>query len=865
MALAAEITSFYEELTENLALIETATNRLDEYPSDSESLKEIFRAAHSIKGNASMMNLAHVVALAHALETLLSEAIDGRVATTADVLNAIAATRQIMQQIGDALKSGKTGAELSIRETTDIIQALLLSTLPQATKGERSVEIKLRIAAAELAPSVRAFLVETKLSELGKIIARTPAEETLESPQFIAGDRQIHFTLETSVDIAEIHEHLNIDLIEALEIHEGGATRRSEAPQVERARAVVERDLNAGPSDTIRLGVKVLDRLMNLTGELVIANGGLLDISDSLNLVEEARADARLLSEKNREIFRISAEIQSLVMKARMLPIENVFSRFKRFVRDYADNAGKAIRLEISGAETELDKRVIDEIVKPLTHILRNSLDHGFETPSERIAQGKNAEGTLKISAAQSGGNILIALEDDGRGMDEEKILRRAIEKGLVDAAAARTLAPEAIREFIFLPGFSTKESADDLSGRGFGMDIVRDSIKKLSGELSIQSTKGKGTRMVIRLPLTLAILTALTFRIRNDTFAIPLTAIEESLRVPTGSIMTLERREVLHTKNAVLPFVRLDRALGYAPISSSDEHAFVIITEIQDRLVALGVDELIKKQELVVKSIDENYAPVRGLAGAAILGNSEIIFIVDVPEIIALYEENYALLDSRETRHVTNTRIADATIITENPMQTEEIMSKTSLIDITDKELVKKWILQSNKTAVQGIQMLTGKKGIAVKRSKGQRVKRNKSKNLAEKISVRAEEIYLIHLPMLPAAGAIDLILNRRDAELMANLMMDAAGIANPSGFDPSPLLEITNILGSAYTNSLAFITNKSVEPATPTFLATAYEIRQLVDERLRAPKGEILVVENEFHIESDDIEVELVIYLEG
>ncbi len=883
MAVSAEVSAFLEDLTENLAVMEQSLVQLEESPHSTDHLHEIFRAAHTIKGNAAMMNLTNLVALGHAVETALQEALSGGVAITRESLSLFSECRTGMQAIGNALKSGSDPSAIAIRELTDRIQVMLLETGRRADgevapATERELTITLHISRSELATSVRAFLAETRLTEFGTILRKEPSDDVLESPQFAASDRQLLFVLRTASETAEIRENLNIDLIENVAIAEGSSTAALAQAQARSAIAAAKvsdapLDIAAPATDTVRLSVRTLDQLLNLTGELVITNSGLQHLADEFSQFHLPAEESIKLTEKSREIFRVAAEIQAIVMKARMLPIEHVFSRFKRFVRDYADKSGKAIRLDISGAETELDKRVIDEMVKPLTHLIRNALDHGVEPPDERSAQGKTAEATLRIGAIQSGSSILISVEDDGRGLNRRKIIERAVAKSLVSADKVDSLTDAEVQEFIFMPGFSTKEAADDISGRGFGMDIVRDSIRKLSGDLHITSVEGQGTRMVVKLPLTLAILTALTFRVRNDVFAAPLNSIEESLRVPAGSVVRVQGRESLHVRDEVVPFIRLDRALGYPAVEDSGEHVHVILAEVNRHRVAISIDEFLKKQELVVKSLGENYRHVPGIAGVSMLGDSDIIFIVDLEEIVQMHRSrgNTLLRDAQQAKN------SDRRSESENDIQstgTETIeVEKTAegaermtpIIDINDKEFVRNWIAQSNKTAVQGIQMLTGISTIAVKKSKGSRLKAEKSHEATRKILDRVEDIILIHLPMLPAAGAIDLVLKRKDAEKMSQILFKAAGIAYEGEFDPSPLLEITNILGSAYTNTLTFLTEKSVEPATPSLMATPEGIRALIDERLASPRSELLVIENQFRIGDEDIEIGLMIYLTG
>jgi len=888
MAVSAEISAFLEDLSENLAIIENALIRFEDNPGKQEYLHEIFRAAHTIKGNAAMMNLGNLVALGHALETALQEVLAGNVVASQGTLQIFHECRAAMLRIADALRSGSDGSEISIRHLTDQIQVLLLTTAPASdSEGLRTVTVTLNIAAAEQAPSVRAFLVETKLSEFGTIVRKEPADDFLESPQFAGSERKLSYVLKTAAETDEIRTNLNIDLVENIQVVESHSEndsshaarksmRNTAGEELRSIKTATPQDITTAAADTIRLAVSTLDQLLNLTGELVIANSGLVAIAER---AQRSAADAELardLAEKTREIFRIASDIQNIVMKSRMLPLEHVFSRFRRFVRDYADKTGKAIRLEIAGAETELDKRVIDEMVKPLTHLIRNALDHGLEESSERIAAGKSPEGTLRLSAAQSGSSILITVEDDGRGLNVERIIERAVSRNLVSPEKAASLSLPEVYEFIFAPGFSTKDAADEISGRGFGMDIVRDSIRKLSGDLQLFSEPGKGTRIDVKLPLTLAILTALTVRVRNDLFAFPLSSIEESIEIPAGSVLRVEGRDVLHWRDEILPFLRLDNILGYPPVEDTHEHLFAVIVEIRRMRIAIGVDEFLQKRELVIKSLAEHYQHVPGLSGAAMLGDSEIVFILDVDEIARMHTNRHAQFTapateklqekiSRQSEALSEPAIPEesAAVLQTSPDAAEKTMKP--LFDFSDKELMRKWIAQSNKTAVHGIQMLTGNPAISVKKSRGSRLAAERSVDTLKKITDRAEEILLIHLPMQPAAGAIDLILEKKSAERMARLLFKAAGFETLEEFDPSPLLEVTNILGSAYTNTLTFLTDKSVEPATPTLLSTREAIEELVSERRQSPKTEMLVVENHFHIDDEDIQVELVIYLTG
>ena len=464
MAATAEVSAFLEDLFENLGAIDAALARAEDAGATTEDLHDIFRAAHTIKGNASMMGLSNLVALGHALETALQEAISGNISVDRSTLNLFSECRNAMHQIGEILRSEKDPGSLAIRNITDNIQVLLLSPAETSRRttaptGEREVEIRLHISRAELAPSIRAFLVETKLSELGTIVRKEPGEDEIETPAFLSSARQLVFVVRTGADAAEIRDNLNVDLIEDVTILEPQASSTPLASAaVEQQKAEIIQEAQSTGGDTIRLSVSTLDKLLNLTGELVIANTGLTDIADEFAGRESLRSESLRLTEKNREIFRIAADIQNIVMKARMLPVDHVFSRFRRFVRDYAEKTGKSIRLDMHGAETELDKRVIDEITKPLTHLIRNSLDHGLETPDERLAAGKNPEGRLQLTAAQAGSHILITVEDDGVGFDPA-ILQQT---------------------------------------NGIGWSNIRNRVELLKGRLDIQSAPEKGTSVLI-------------------------------------------------------------------------------------------------------------------------------------------------------------------------------------------------------------------------------------------------------------------------------------------------------------------------------------------------------------------------------
>ncbi|MCS6971604.1 MAG: chemotaxis protein CheW, partial [Leptospiraceae bacterium] len=465
----------------------------------------------------------------------------------------------------------------------------------------------------------------------------------------------------------------------------------------------------------------------------------------------------------------------------------------------------------------------------------------------------------------------LIHIADDGRGLNTEKILERAIERGLVSPERAQSLTAKEIHEFIFTPGFSTRDVADEISGRGYGMDIVRDAIRQLSGELELETTPGQGTRITLRLPLTLLSLSALVVGLRNDHFALPLNSIEEVLKLPAGAIAQLEGSEVVRWRDRLIPFVRLDAFLGYPPLEESRDYQYALIATTRRRHVALGVDALLGKKELVIKSLAESYRPIPGLSGVSLLGDGSIVFVVDAEAIAAnLAAEKQEMAAHKKpdaeshqvaTREKSPPKEAAATLAVEQPAASEP----KALLDFSKKDLVRQWIAQSNHTAIENIRILTSNETIALRKSRGTQIKPEKIQQIAKKIKDRAANLLLIHLPMQPRAGGIDLILEKRAAQKMVRLLFQAAGLDPAAEFDPGPLLEVTNILGSAYTNTLTFLTGKKVEPATPELYSTTKAIHTLLARRLESPATEFLVVENQFVIADEGIAVELLIYLNG
>jgi two-component system chemotaxis sensor kinase CheA len=385
---------------------------------------------------------------------------------------------------------------------------------------------------------------------------------------------------------------------------------------------------------TIRVETKRLDSVMNLVGELVLGRNRLIKIGTQLEQSHETDPQVRVLGETLAQLNLVTTDLQLAVMKTRMLPIKKVFAKLPRMVRDLSQKLGKQVRLELHGEETELDKSVADEIGDPLVHLVRNAIDHGIEQPAERQQKGKPGEGVLRILASQEGNSIVIRIQDDGRGIPVEKVKAKALAKGLISEAELATMESREIVNLIFLPGFSTAEKVTDVSGRGVGMDVVRTNIRKINGSVEVESETEKGSQIVIKLPLTIAIIQALMVEVERSIFAIPLSSVIEAVRITKSDIKTINGREVLHLRDRVLPLIRLAQEFEI-PADPDRSRFYVVVAALGDRRVGVVVDELRSQEEVVIKSIWDYLENVKGVSGATITGEGKVVLILDISELV--------------------------------------------------------------------------------------------------------------------------------------------------------------------------------------------------------------------------------------
>jgi two-component system chemotaxis sensor kinase CheA len=652
---------FFEESFEALDSMEAALLKLDVGAPEPELINTIFRVAHSIKGGSATFGFTPIASFTHSLETVLDEMRAGRMHVTTSISNLLLKSVDVMRNM---LRAVQTNQPINAQQSADLQFDLeLLIANPGAAAASQAPATAAAAAVVAAAPATTQchnirfkphatfltagndpLLVLRELRTLGGVQASVDASALPAFSDLAPTTSYLAWDVELS---GEAQEPSIRDVFEwaddccDLEIR---CPTTSAAPAPPPAEAV---PAPAAPAPTpisepksvpssastesgsIRVAVEKIDELMNTVGELVITQAML---SQLVGKLEGEGADQ--LRVGITQLERNMRELQESVMRVRMLPISFVFSRFPRMVRDLAQRLGKHIELKLSGEHTELDKTVMEKIGDPLVHLVRNSIDHGIEMPQVRIAAGKPACGTVLLDASHEGGNICITVSDDGGGLDKDRILAKARSRGLV--GANDVLSDEQICELIFMPGFSTAEQTTDVSGRGVGMDVVRRNVMELGGSIEVRTEKGTGSRFIITLPLTLAIVDGQSVGVGSETYIVPLVSIVESLQLQPEMVKRLSGRgEVFSFRGDYLPIVRLHEIFGATPSKHELHDGLVMVVEGENRRVGLFVDDLLGQQQVVVKSLEPNYGRVEGVSGATILGDGSVALILDLNDLI--------------------------------------------------------------------------------------------------------------------------------------------------------------------------------------------------------------------------------------
>ena len=670
---------FLEEAREHLQTLNRCVLDLEHDPGNLQILDEIFRSAHTIKGMSATMGYAAIAELTHEMENVLDLLRKGTLKAHAGIIDTLFQCVDRLEQLVEEVVSGQSGgvevaalsaklAALAKGEAEPIVAEPIVAAISKDSvrpdislneteeqlvnsalaQGMRVFQLKIGIREGTLLKSVRAYMAMKALDDLGDVIKTDPLVEDLEKDNFgqefsvvLVTENTAEKVRETILSIAEIETVLAIPCVstEAEKasppiVEKAGVTKQPE-PASETAREEMKDAAKEIKVDStaakakgralLRVDAEKLDSLLNLVGELVINKTRLQQIGLSNQLQE--------LSEAIEQMDRVTTDLQGVVMKLRMVPVGQVFNRFPRMVRDLSHSLGKEINLIIQGEETELDRTVIDEIGDPLVHLLRNSIDHGIEKPAERTAAGKNPVGEIRLIARHEGNHVLLLVSDDGKGLRAEAIKQKALEKGLVSKAELDAMDSNDIMRLIFMSGFSTAETVTDVSGRGVGMDVVRTKIEALGGTLELDSTPGQGTRVRIRLPLTLAIIQALLIQVQSETYAIPLGSIDSTINITPADIRTIQQQEVILLRGQIIPLIRLARRLGIEQSNEFDaeQELYVVIVQSGDNKIGLLVDSLVGQQEIVIKSLGTILTGIKQIAGATILGDGQVVLILDV------------------------------------------------------------------------------------------------------------------------------------------------------------------------------------------------------------------------------------------
>nr|WP_153677116.1 chemotaxis protein CheA [Enterobacter hormaechei] len=651
--------TFFDEADELLADMEQHLLDLVPEAPDSEQLNAIFRAAHSIKGGAGTFGFTILQETTHLMENLLDEARRGEMQLNTDIINLFLETKDIMQEQLDAYKSSVEPDAASFEYICNALRQLALEA-----KGEASapavpaaklsvVDAVAEPATAPDAPAGKLRVVLSRLKENEVNLLEEELGNLATLSNVVKGKDSLAATLDGGIGQDDIVAVLCF-VIEADQIAFETEAAAVEAPApAENTPAVVAAApaLKAVPKETaapargekpaarssestsIRVAVEKVDQLINLVGELVITQSMLAQRSNELDPVTHGD-----LITSMGQLQRNARDLQESVMSIRMMPMEYVFSRFPRLVRDLAGKLNKQIELTLMGSSTELDKSLIERIIDPLTHLVRNSLDHGIELPENRVAAGKSPVGNLILSAEHQGGNICIEVTDDGAGLNRERILAKAISQGM---AVNENMTDEEVGMLIFAPGFSTAEQVTDVSGRGVGMDVVKRNIQEMGGHVEIQSKQGAGTTIRILLPLTLAILDGMSVKVADEVFILPLNAVMESLQPREEDLHPLAGGErVLEVRGEYLPLVELWKVFEVDGAKTEATQGIVVILQSAGRRYALLVDQLIGQHQVVVKNLESNYRKVPGISAATILGDGSVALIVDVSALQGLNRE---------------------------------------------------------------------------------------------------------------------------------------------------------------------------------------------------------------------------------
>jgi two-component system chemotaxis sensor kinase CheA len=679
---------FIEESKEHLQSCNEHLLELENNPEDLGIVNEIFRSAHTLKGMSATMGYEDIADLTHKMENVLDAIRNAKIRVTTEIIDVVFQAVDDLEEMVLDIAAGGTGKK-DVHELVEVLNRIeaggsavfAASAETTATavaeveteqnghsdlqfdeydmtvigqsfeQGYQAYEISVQLREDCLLKAARVFMVFEIFEKSGEVIKTAPTVEQLENEDFEEAFTVALLTKEEAdvlkAKIMKVSEVENVvvrpitnetllqgrvekeeNIVKKAAVEKADSTTNPKSTTVSGDKQNRKNVTAQAGNKTIRVNIDRLDILMNLFEELVIDRGRLQSIASELHNAE--------LTETVERMTRISGDLQTIILNMRMIPVETVFNRFPKMVRQLARDLDKKIALEIVGAETELDRTVIDEIGDPLVHLIRNALDHGIERPAERLAKGKPEEGTVTLRAYHSGNHVFIELEDDGAGVNRERVLAKAISNGIVSAEMADTMTDKQVAELILASGFSTAEKISDVSGRGVGLDVVKNTIESLGGHISIDSKEGHGSLFQVQLPLTLSIISVMLVELEKEIYAIPLSSIIETAIIQTSDILNAHNQKVIDFRGNIVPLVDLKEIFETEDGAyQADDYQSVVIVRKGDKLAGLVVDSFIGQQEIVLKSLGNYLQNVFAISGATILGNGQVALIVDCNALI--------------------------------------------------------------------------------------------------------------------------------------------------------------------------------------------------------------------------------------
>jgi two-component system chemotaxis sensor kinase CheA len=836
---------FLEETEEHLVLLNENLLALENNQGDKKIVNTLFRILHTLKSSAAAVGYYNLSDLAHHAEDLVQNIKNGEIAVDPGIMDVLFSVLDTVQLYAKQAKKGledsvdvaaaveriqllhesagiRSASDAGTPNTAPVQGIVALSQYEQALIGEHLRQgmncflVRVEIDPSEKTKSLRAELVFNNLMKAGEIIRIFPDKDAILSNSF---NGLFSAVVATGESDASLRPKVEVDLLKTMVIEKIidpgqplvplGRSAAGDGPEADGPRAATAGVFTTG--DTIRVPVKKLDQLMQMVGELVVANSGMKLLEQRTRLRDRNDARGLEMGPLTDKLVKITADLQNSVMKMRMLPIHTVFGPLQRIVRDISKREGKSVELVIEGEDTELDKKVIDAIGDPLMHILRNAVDHAIELPKERERKGKPAQGRLLLSASQTGNHIFISVRDDGRGIDLKKVKVKGLAMGMIPADAADSITEAELLNLIFEPGFSTSDIVSAVSGRGVGLDVVATTVKSLNGSVKVRTEYGKGTEFLITLPLTLAISSVIIVDIGGNLFAIPIADIRETLKIKADRIENRECMRAVVLEDRVLPVVGLRELFGDACFGDGrvdpQGRIPVVVVSYREKEIGIAVDVIIGKQEIVLKSLETHFRSVPGLSGAAVLGDGNVVLVLDALEVIRAHKLKTESSEEKHFPDPTPNQFEEARPPETVPRESGSRRSNGALDGFFRRAF--------NKVG-EHLSTLTGKSLVM----SDFRLEETVLERFGRQMEGHVEDSYFASIMKIPdmCSEAVLLISKREGLKLYDSLSGKRPGSSRSVSDDVVAAIgEINNIAGSTLVNELAEIMNRSIHPAAP------------------------------------------------